>query len=173
MRSIGGILRGFFILSLAAAVASAVAASVARRRMVSRGGPDDDDLDLVAIYDGLDFASTAPALRRVAVTAWYGGGTLDLRGATLDPAGAVMPVRAIFGGCRLLIPETWRVELRMKGFFGGIGDARNAELVDPNGPLLTIEGFAVFGGMGIVSEAPDLEEGATEGLGPEAAPAPA
>jgi hypothetical protein len=28
--------------------------------------------------------------------------------------------------------------------------------VDPNGPRLTIEGFALFGGIGVVSETPDL-----------------
>jgi hypothetical protein len=176
MRPISTLLRTFLVMSAVAAAASAIAAFVARGRMASSGGPADDELDLVAIYEGLDFTSAAPALRRVAVIAWYGGGTLDLRGATLDPAGAVMTVRAIFGGYRLVIPETWRVELRARGVFGGIGDGRKADLVDPNGPLLTIEGFAIFGGVGIVSEAPDLEKAAdamAETLPVEAIPLPA
>ena len=61
--------------------------------MTSKGEPADDELDLVAIYEPRNFASTAPALRRASYTAWYGGGTLDLRGATLDPAGALLTVR--------------------------------------------------------------------------------
>jgi hypothetical protein len=173
MRSIGGFLRAFLVIGLVLSVASALAAIVARDRMASKGGPADDELDLVAIYDGLEMASTAPALRRASVTAWYGGGTLDLRGATLDPTGASLTARAIFGGFRLVVPPTWRVELHGKGVFGGFGDARKADLVDPAGPVLTLDGFAVFGGVGIVSEAPDLAVAEAEGLPPEAAPLPA
>ena len=170
MRSMGGAVRGFLALTLLAAVVSAVGAFIARGRMASLGGPEDDELDLVAIYDRLDFTSTAPALRRAAVTAWYGGGTLDLRGATLDPGGAVLTVRAAFGGYRLVIPETWRVELRTKGIFGGVGDGRKSDRIDPNSPGLTIDGFAVFGGIGIVAEAPDLDEPEARVPTPEAVP---
>lgn len=171
MRSIGGFVRNLVVFTVLAAIVSAVGAFVAKGRMVSRGGPNDDDIDLVAIYEGLDFSSTAPALRRVAITAWYGGGTLDLRGATLDPAGAVMTVRAIFGGCQLVVPDTWRVELHAKGVFGGIGDGRGADRIDPSSPVLTIDGFALFGGVGIMSEAADLDQAET--LPVEPAPAPA
>ncbi|HET9436147.1 MAG TPA: hypothetical protein VFO50_04760 [Candidatus Limnocylindrales bacterium] len=184
MRSIFGLFRAFVVLTLVAGIASAIAASIAKSRMPSKGEPADDELDLVAIYGPLVLSSTATALRRVSYTAWYGGGTLDLRGAVLDPAGATLTVRALFGGFRLVVPETWRVERHTIGVFGGIGDARKAELVDPNGPLLVIEGFAVFGGVGIVSEAPDLDKAAeeartadaaapTESLPIEAAPVPA
>ncbi|HSO30016.1 MAG TPA: hypothetical protein VLS28_08925 [Candidatus Sulfomarinibacteraceae bacterium] len=158
MRLISILLRSVLVASIVAGLAAAIAALIAKGRMVSSGGPEDDELDLVAIYDGMEFASRAPALRRAAVTAWYGGGTLDLREATLDPAGAVLTVRAIFGGFELVIPETWRVELRARGIFGGIGDARKLDRIEPTGPLLTIEGFAVFGGVGIVSRAPVPEE---------------
>jgi hypothetical protein len=157
MRTIGSLIREFLGFAFVAAIGSAIAAYVAKGRLTSSGDPADDELDLVAIYEGLDLASTAPALRRASYTAWYGGGTLDLRGATLDPAGATLTVRAIFGGFRLVLPPTWPVELRMIGVFGGIGDARDREQVEPAGPRLTIEGFALFGGVGIVSEAPDME----------------
>ena len=162
MRVIGGLLRTFIILTLLAAMASAIGAVYAKKRAISKGEPDDNELDLVAIYEGLNLASTAPALRRASYTAWYGGGTLDLRGATLDPAGATLRVRALFGGFRLVVPATWRVELATVGIFGGIGDARDKDGIDALGPVLRIEGFAVFGGVGIVSEAPDLDDEAAE-----------
>lgn len=166
------LLRTFFVLTLIAAIASALAAVVARGRMTSHGGPADDELDLVAIFEGMELASTAPALRRASVTAWYGGGSLDLRDATLDPAGAEIAARAVFGGFRLVVPPTWRVETHGIGIFGGFGDARNRDLVDPEGPLLTIKGFALFGGVGIVSEAPDLNRVEVADA-PEAVPLPA
>lgn len=164
MRVIGGILRTFITLSILAAISSAIAAAVVKNRMLiaSKGEPEDDELDLVAIYEPRNLTSSATALRRASVTAWYGGGTLDLRGATLDPAGATLTLRAIFGGYRLVIPATWRVELDTVGVFGGIGDGRQKDLVDAEGPVLRIEGFAVFGGVGIVSEAPDIDEAAIE-----------
>jgi hypothetical protein len=144
--------------------------------LLSKGEPDDNELDLVAIYEGLDLSSRAPALRRASYTAWYGGGTLDLRGATLDPAGATLTVRALFGGFRLVVPATWRVELATVGVFGGIGDARDRDGIDAGGPILRIEGFAVFGGVGIVSDAPDLDDSAIESPADapewESAPAP-
>jgi len=162
MRLIGGLLRTFILLTITGAIASAVAAFYAKGRLTSKGEPNDDELDLVAIYEGLDASSTAPALRRASYTAWYGGGTLDLRGATLDPAGATLTVRAVFGGFRLVIPATWRIELATVGVFGGIGDGRDRDRIDVDGPLLRIEGFAVFGGVGIVSDAPDLDDDVIE-----------
>ena len=157
MRVIPTVLRTFIALTIVASIASAIAAFAAKGRMTSRGTAADDEVDLVVIYEAANFASTAPALRRAKVTTWYGGGTVDLRGATLDPAGATLTMKAIFGGLRLVVPEKWRVELKSVGIFGGVGDSRSQDLVDANGPLLTIDGFAIFGGIGIVSEAPDLD----------------
>ena len=173
MRPISTLLRTLLVFSLVVGIGSAIAAYLAKGRMTSRGEPADDELDLVAIYETQDLTSRAPALRRVSVTAWYGGGTLDLRRATLDPAGATLTVRALFGGFRLVVPATWRVELDTVGVFGGIGDARNRELVDADGPIVRIGGFALFGGVGIVSEAPDLEVADAASLPVEPALAPA
>src|SRR3970040_1928079 len=92
------LLRTFFVLTLIVSIASALAAIVARGRMTSHGGPADDELDLVAIFEGMELASTAPALRRASVTAWYGGGGPDLRDATPAPAGAEGAGRAGLGG---------------------------------------------------------------------------
>ena len=150
-------LRTLLAIGFLASLGSVLGAVLARGRMTSRGGTADDELDLVAIFESLTFASTANALRRLRVTTWYGGGTLDLRGATLDPAGARMTLRALFGGLRVVVPETWRVAQRGTGIFGGIGDGRSAAGIDPEGPVLTLDGFAMFGGVGIVAQAPDLD----------------
>lgn len=157
MRVIGTALRNIFVLTLLGGIASAIAAAFARDRLLPRGTPADDDVELVAIYTGLDFQSKATHFRHATVTAWYGGTTLDLRGATLDPAGATLTVRAAFGGIRLVLPATWPIELRTLAIAGGVGDARDADRFDEASPKLTIDGFAVFGGVGIVSDAPDLD----------------
>ena len=176
----GRLFRSLFLLTVLATIASAVAAAIAKGRMPSRGEPDDDEVDLVAIFDALEFTSVAPALREARLTTWYGGATLDLRAATLSPDGAVLTIRAAFGGVRIVVPEAWHVEVAMSSVFGGVGDTRSVAagevssagagagagpdtspdvVTSPTpGPTLWIEGFAVFGGVGIMSDAPDLDE---------------
>ncbi len=76
---------------------------------------------------------------------------LDLRNAKLDPGGADLTVRAIFGGGRLIVPDDWVVDVRMIAIAGGAGDARPAVERRPDAPLIVVEGFALFGGLGIDS----------------------
>jgi predicted membrane protein len=158
MRAIRNLIGLFLGLTFLTALVSAVAAAIAKERLVSKAGETDDDISLVTIYTGQDFSSKASAFRGGSILTWYGGGTVDLRGATLDPAGATLTVRTIFGGFRLVVPETWQVVTNITPIFGGVGDARDSGAFMPDAPKLTLEGFAVFGGVGIVSEAPDLEE---------------
>ena len=63
------------------------------------------------------------AFRGGSVTTMFGGGELDLRDATLDPAGATIHVSTLFGGGSLIVPEGWNVETSMSGI-GGVGDMR-------------------------------------------------
>jgi predicted membrane protein len=149
IRSILGLTIGFVIVS---SIISAVVAAVAKRHMLSSGMESDNEFDLVTIFDGTDFASTAPAFRRGSVLTWYGGGQIDLRGATLDPAGAELNVRALFGGVQIIVPETWRVEQRMVAFLGGVSDSREKIEAHETGPVLRLDGWAAFGGIDVSSE---------------------
>jgi predicted membrane protein len=174
MRAVRSIFGLFLGLTVLAAIASALTAVVMKRRLISQGDESDDEVALVTIYTGRDFVSTSQSFRGGSVLTWYGGGTVDLRGATLDPAGARLTVRAIFGGLRLVVPETWTVEKRMAAIFGGIGDARDQDDVQADRPTRVLDGFALFGGIGIVSDAPDLDvDRATDATPEVPAPAPA
>lgn len=158
IRSILGLTFGFVILS---SIVAAVVAAFAKQRMISSGTETDNEFDLVTIFDGVDFASTAPAFRRGSALTWYGGGQIDLREATLDSDGARLTLRALFGGIQLIVPETWRVEQHVVAFLGGVGDRRETTEVQTAGPVLSIDGFAVFGGIDVTSEprpAPGDEE---------------
>jgi len=176
MRPIRNLIGLFVGLTILTAIASAITAALAKQRLVQHAGETDDEIDLVTIYTGQDFSSKATSFRGGSVLTWYGGGTVDLRGATLDPAGARLDVKTIFGGFRLVVPETWRVEQRLVAIFGGVGDARDSSVVDQLGPTLVLEGFALFGGIGIVSQAPDLDRaeatGETFGMDAPEVPAP-
>ena len=139
---------GAFLLLV---IAAAVGAVAARKRMVSVGTPESDEIGLVGIFDEASLASTASSFRGGTVTDWFGGGDLDLRGATLDPDGAQLTVRAIFGGGRIIVPGDWTVDLDVLAVFGGMSDTRATIEVRADAPRLRIDGFVLFGGYAIVS----------------------
>ena len=155
------------LLSLLAVGGFAASMFAAYREKVRRGAqaPFDetaDEIDLVAIFDNLDAASRARAFRGGSVEAWYGGGKLDLREATLDPAGAELHVRTIFGGLEIDLPPSWKVDVRGRALFGGVGGARGAGSVDEAGPRLVLHVVAIFGGVALVSAIDDEPIDATE-----------
>jgi hypothetical protein len=151
------------LLALAGLVLPPLAAVVAKARLAGTDETDEtaDEINLVAIFDGVDVTSRAASFRGGNVLAWYGRGDLDLRGATLDPAGARLRARSIFGGLRILVPVSWRVEVHSVAVFGGVGNSTDPSKADPASPTLTIDALSAFGGLAIVNE-PDEDEFAFE-----------
>ena len=118
--------------------------------------PDADEIDLVTTFGPMEYHSTAASFRGGTVTTWFGGGTLDLRNATLDPAGATIKTSTLFGGGNLIVPDDWRVETSVVGV-GGVGDGRPAGNPPAGAPTLRLEGVNLFGGWGVTSEPPGDE----------------
>jgi hypothetical protein len=144
------------LLAWFAFVAGAVGyALIVGRRAVPASDPGDDELDLAVAFNELRFASTSGAFRGGRVTTTFGGGVLDLSGATMDGGhgghGGVATLRleAMFGGGQLIVPDGWRVESRVLGLFGGIGDGRHMGPLSDDAPALTLTGLALFGGWGV------------------------
>ena len=152
-RAIGVVVAG----TLFASIVAAIAAVMMKGKLPRVDDPDADEVHLVAIFEPLSFASRASAFRGGTFDAWYGGGVIDLRDATLDPAGATLQVRTIFGGAQLVVPESWKVSTQAVSIFGGMGDARPATELADDAPRLTLSGFALFGGLGITSEVSDQD----------------
>ena len=146
---------------LVSMVGAAIAALSVKRKIVPIDAPDADEVRLAAIFDSVMFKSTATAFRGGQVDLWFGGGVIDLRQATLDPAGARLEVRAVFGGCELLVPATWQVTTNVTGI-GGAGDGRPNDDRLVGAPRLTVEGSVFFGGFGITSKLPDEAERAIQ-----------
>ena len=142
-------LRGLLIFKLGVWVGLAAAAAVVKRAVPSLGDEDSDELALAAVFDGIELASHAKAFRGGGLLAWFGGIDLDLREAQLAP-GAQLSVHTLFGGVNIKTPTGWRVESNVKTVMGGV-DARQAESPEPDAPLLTLEGAAVFGGVAVSS----------------------
>jgi hypothetical protein len=160
MRIIGRLLGLAVLATGISAIVAAIKARDAKRQFVPLDAADADEVRLAAIFEPISFRSTATSFRGGSLECWYGGGVIDLRDATLDPAGAHFQVKAVFGGGQILVPDAWRVDLRVLGV-GGAGDTRPRIERPDDAPHLTIEGTAIFGGFGVATEFP---EAAAEGL---------
>lgn len=80
--------------------------------------------------------------------AFWGGVDIDLRQATFAQQHTTITAIAIMGGIDIVVPDDIRVEVNGIGLMGGFdssGHARND--VDPNGPVLTVNGLAFWGGV--------------------------
>jgi hypothetical protein len=127
------------------------AAALMKRVLRSRGDAETDEVALVAIFDGIDLASSAPAFRGGSMLAWYGGISVDLRAATLSPDGAHLDLHALNGGIAVTVPEGWRVRSSMRAVAGGV-DTRCPEPAGADAPTLTLDGFALFGGVAVTAK---------------------
>lgn len=140
---------------LAGLIIPPIAALVTKYRLGDQGRgaflPEANDLDTALIFDGGEYTSTAPSFTGGELLTWYGGGRLDLRGATLASDGADLRIRAIFGGVQIIVPTTWRIESESTSIFGGVADQTDAP-EDPAAPVLRINTMAVFGGVAISND---------------------
>ena len=147
------------VLGLAALVGLTIpplAAAVAKRRLRVVDDADAPVIAFATIFDGADVANRSAAFRGGTTICWYGGQRLDLRGATLAPEGATLRVRCLFGGLQVLVPETWRVQVRTIPIFGGV---QNGSLgPGGGGPLLTIEAVCAFGGVSIDTDVDEADD---------------
>ena len=123
-------------------------------RWTTRGLPagetGDDVIRASGIFGGPRVASTSQEFRGAALTALFGGVTLDLRQARPVPEGASVTATAAFGGVDLIVPRGWRVAVSGTPIFGGIDDKTDRSgPADPDAPLLSVDAMAVFGGVEI------------------------
>ena len=82
------------------------------------------------------------------LTAFMGGGELDLRNATLAGDEAVVDVFAVMGGVGLKVPESWNVIVEVIPFMGGVDD-KTRRPAGGVGPRLVVRGFVMMGGIEI------------------------
>src|SRR3954469_14978922 len=100
----------------------------------------------IAVMGGFDRRITSQEFRGGEITAFMGGGKLDLRDAVPADGQAVINMFAMMGGFEIIVPETWRVISEVTPFMGGIED-RSRTSNDPNAPTLILRGFVMMGGV--------------------------
>ena len=80
--------------ALAALVGPPIAAAIRKQGARDVGDETSDDVRIGAYFEGREFESEASAFADGEFEAWYAGLDVDLREATLDPAGATIVAKA-------------------------------------------------------------------------------
>jgi len=126
------------------------------RQDIARHQPADADLRprrrrrLVAILGGFSRNGAWYPDPVMNVLTVLGGGELDFRDAVLPSKEIVLRVTAVLGGLGIIVPPEMRVVDNTSAILGGSGvTGEIAEPVDPDAPVLRIEGISILGGMGI------------------------
>jgi cell wall-active antibiotic response 4TMS protein YvqF len=110
-------------------------------------GDGSDRISAVAVLGGVDRRVASRNFLGGDVTAFMGGGKVDLREATLAPGTeALLDVTAIMGGFEIKVPETWDVLVEIVPFMGGYED-KTRHPADPSAPRLRVRGFVMMGGV--------------------------
>ena len=139
------LVRVFVVSALMKAVAAGIA-----KLFEGEATASDNDFKLLAVMDGRELDSNADSLRTGSATAVMGGIDIDLGRASLDPGGAHVALKAVMGGIRLLVPQSWRVDVAIDSKGGGV----TVHTIDPaeadeDAPRLFVEAYARMGGIDI------------------------
>jgi predicted membrane protein len=100
----------------------------------------------IAVMGGFERRITSHEFRGGEITAFMGGGKLDLRDAIPAGGQAVINIFAMMGGFEILVPEGWRVISELTPFMGGIED-KSRTSTQPTAPCLVLRGFVMMGGV--------------------------
>ncbi len=141
-------------LWMAAVQAVAFVAGIVMSKKLTKGDETSDEFEIAAIFGGKRFHSTAGALKSGSVMAALGGIEIDLRDATVDPAGAEIGVTAALGGVQVFVPKDWIVEVDSEIHQGDV----DLDLVSPDdlpadAPKLHIHAIARAGGVAVTAKA--------------------
>ena len=135
---------------LIGAILSAVGRALSDK--LTDGDEHSNEFSLATFFGGAERTSVASALRRGRIAIGFGGVDLDLRDATLDPAGADLDVKVCFGGMRLAVRDDWRVTVTEDAQAGGIDiDVTPHEDLPDDAPQLDIAVMARLGGVAVVT----------------------
>lgn len=102
----------------------------------------------IAVMGGFDRKITSHEFRGGEMTAFMGGGKLDLRDALPANGQAIINVFAMMGGFEILVPDTWSVSSEVTPFMGSVEDKARTS-TSPTAPRLVIRGFVMMSSVEI------------------------
>jgi len=114
-------------------------------------GDSSATVSAIAVMGGFERRITSHEFRGGEITAFMGGGKLDLRDAIPAGGQAVINIFAMMGGFEILVPDGWRIISELTPFMGGIED-KSRTSTQPTAPCLVLRGFVMMGGVTVKNE---------------------
>jgi predicted membrane protein len=108
----------------------------------------DNVVSGMAVMGGFGRRVTSQAFQRAELTAFMGGGKIDLRNAKLAGQEGVIDIFAIMGGFEIIVPDTWNVIVELSPFMGGVED-KTVQRAGESAPRVYLRGFVMMGGVEI------------------------
>ncbi|GAA0382340.1 DUF1707 domain-containing protein [Streptomyces olivoreticuli] len=102
--------------------------------------------NLIAVFGGATRKGRWRVPRRTNAFALFGGVEIDLTEAVFEQREIVINATAIFGGVEIKVPENVTLRSTGTGIFGGF-EVKVSEAPDEGAPVVTVMGFAIFGGV--------------------------
>jgi hypothetical protein len=104
---------------------------------------------LFSIMGGGDRRGRWRVGERLRAVAFWGGGDIDLREASLEGGSVTITLVAIMGGFDVIVPPGVDVDVSGFAFMGGRDIKLSGEQPPPGAPRIHIRAFAVMGGIDI------------------------
>jgi hypothetical protein len=120
-----------------------------RRRPEPRGG--EPRLSVIAVMGGIDRRVSSQAFTGGDITAFMGGGKLDLRQARLAEPRVELRIFAMWGGYEIRVPPDWVVSVELLPLLGGVEDKRTHQEHVDAAPTLVLKGVVIMGGVELKS----------------------
>lgn len=118
------------------------------RVATSAAGRVDDSELMINVFGGNTRRGVWDVPRAIRVVSVFGGAELDFTDARFTTETTYITVFCLFGGVSVRVRDGMRTISKAICIFGGV-DNRGGSTLDPNAPLLAIEGLALFGGVDI------------------------
>lgn len=108
----------------------------------------DDAEHIINVFAGNNRKGAWDVPRSIRIFNLFGGAELDFTDARFASDTTYITVLCLFGGVNLRVRDGMRTISKTVCIFGGV-DNRAGPTIDPNAPLLIVEGLCLFGGVDI------------------------
>ncbi|MEY9936097.1 DUF1707 domain-containing protein [Streptacidiphilus sp. MAP5-3] len=118
----------------------------------------------IAVFGGAQRKGRFRTRGLLTAVAVFGGVEIDLSDAVIEGPELVINAWTVFGGIDITVPATASVRGGGVAVFGGF-DVQEEESQTPGGPVVTIRGGAIFGGVSARHKKPKLKDRLRKQLG--------
>ena len=114
----------------------------------ARFGAEATSHGAVAILGGFTRRGEWVVPKEFTAFMFMGGGEIDMRDARFAEREVALHIVAIMGGCEVIVPEDAQVRVTGVGVMGAFDHSGSAG-GSPDGPVITINGVALMGGVDV------------------------